>query len=408
MANEQRASCHGELERSRDGQEVRYRDHQRDHKRQDRYIIDHCVAVMRKLALVAVVLPFIASVARAQSAAPPDVLKRAPLSVTGRGTCPPAVTPHAPTNQQRRQARDLAERAQQAAILGDSLSARDQLRQAAQLDPTDPDLAYRLARASETSAAVDDAVAEYCRFLALSPSAPESAEAREKVASLARPTLSLQARSAEATFRAGIAAYERGQLVEAEAGFNAAITSQPTWADAYYDRALVLLKRGQRDPAARDFEQYLRLKPDADDRALVAARIDALRRATPSPGNALAMGLVIPGAGQFYTGRPLRGAVSFVAASAAWALALQQSTKTITVQQTATDPFGNPYTFTTTRLKTERPNLIPGIAAAGAITIGGAIEAFVFANNERRSGNRFSLSVVPTRDALVVRLSLSR
>lgn len=367
---------------------------------------------MKKRALVVVLLAVVSSVApsiaRAQSAAPPSALKRTALTATMRGSCPAVAAPRAPTNDQRRYARDLADRAQQAAIIGDSVSARDQLRQAVQLDPTDPDLAYRLARANETSGVVDDAVKEYCRFIALAPSAPESAEAREKVASLARPTLTAQARAAEVTFRAGIVAYERGQLTEAEAGFNSAISSQPSWADAYYDRALVKLRRDERDAALRDLEQYLRLKPEADDRALVVAQIEALRRGTPSPGSALALGLVLPGAGQFYTGRPVRGTLSLLAAGGALAFGLQQSTKTVTVQQTATDPFGNPYTYSTTRLKTDRPNLIPGVLAAGAITIGGAIEAFVFANNARRAGNRFILSVVPTREALVVRLSLSR
>jgi TM2 domain-containing membrane protein YozV len=165
---------------------------------------------------------------------------------------------------------------------------------------------------------------------------------------------------------------------------------------------------GQRDAAQRDFEQYLRLKPEADDRALVVARIDALRRGTPSPTSALAMGLVIPGAGQFYTGRPVRGLVSLITASGAWALGLQQSTKTVTVQQTATDPFGNPYTFTTSRLKTERPNLVPGAAVAGAITLGGAIEAFIFANNARDAGTRVAFSATPSGAGVALRLSLSR
>jgi tetratricopeptide (TPR) repeat protein len=363
---------------------------------------------MRRGLVVGVALSIFPLMARAQSSAQRDLLKRAALPAPGRGTCPPASAARVPTNEQRRQARDLSERAQQAAILGDSVSARDQLRQAAQLDPTDRDLAYRLARATETSGAADAAAKEYCRFIALAPSAPETAEAREKVALLARPTLSGEAQAAEATFRAAITAYERGQMTTAEAGFNAAIKSQPNWADAYYDRALVLLLRGQREAALRDLEQYVRLKPDANDRATVLARIDVLRRGSASPASALAMGLVIPGAGQFYTGRPVRGLFSLAAAGAAWVYGLQQSTKTVTVQQTATDPFGNPYTFTTTRLRTERPNLIPGIAVAGAITLGGAIEAFVFANNAREAGTRVAVSVTPSPTALEVRLSLWR
>lgn len=363
---------------------------------------------MQRCARVAVSLLLCPWIARAQSSAPKDMLKRSALVATTRGTCPPAAPPRAPTNEQRRRARDLAERGQQAAILGDSVSARDQLRQAAQLDPTDPDLAYRLARANETSGAADDAAKEYCRFLALAPSAPETAEAREKVASLARPSLSGQAAAAEATFRAGITAYERGQMTQAEAAFNVAIKSQPNWADAYYDRALVLVQRGQREAAARDFEQYLRLKPEADDRALVVARINTLRRSAPSPVNALAMGIVVPGAGQFYTGRPVRGLVSLIAAGGALAFGIQQRTRTITVEQTATDPFGNPYTFTTSRLKTDRPNLVPGVAVAGAIAVGSAIEAFRFAHKAQEAGGRVALSVTPSGAVVAVRLSVPR
>jgi tetratricopeptide (TPR) repeat protein len=258
------------------------------------------------------------------------------------------------------------------------------------------------------SGASDDAAKEYCRFIALAPAAPEAAEAREKVASLARPALNGQAVAAEATFRAGITAYERGQMTQAEAAFDAAIKNQPTWADAYYDRALVLVQRGQRDAAIRDFEQYLRLKPEADDRVLVVARIDNLRRSTVSPANALALGIVIPGAGQFYTGRPVRGLVSLIAAGGALAFGIQQRTRTVTVQQSATDPFGNPYTFTTTQRKTDRPNLVPGVAAAGAIAVGSAIEAYLFAHHARDGGRRVALSVTPSGAAVAVGLTVSR
>ncbi|MEO6529224.1 MAG: tetratricopeptide repeat protein, partial [Gemmatimonadaceae bacterium] len=86
------------------------------------------------------------------------------------------------TDLQRRTARDLAQRAQQSAILGDRTAARDQMTQAAALDPSNPDLAYQLARAQESAGAPDDAATEFCRFLALAPNAPEAAEARERVA----------------------------------------------------------------------------------------------------------------------------------------------------------------------------------------------------------------------------------
>ena len=84
--------------------------------------------------------------------------------------------------------RGRSRRAQQSAILGDRTAARDQLRQATATDPTNPDFAYQLARAQEALGANDDAKTEYCRYLALAPTAPEATEARERVAALTRTT----------------------------------------------------------------------------------------------------------------------------------------------------------------------------------------------------------------------------
>jgi hypothetical protein len=49
------------------------------------------------------------------------------------------------------------------------------------------------------------------------------------------------------------------------------------------------------------------------------------------------------------------------------------------VQQTAQDPFGNPYTYTVNRRVTERPCRTPGFTAAGVIAVVSAIDAFRFA-----------------------------
>ena len=79
---------------------------------------------------------------------------------------------------------------------------------------------------------------------------------------------------------------------------------------AYYDRALARLGRGATQLASVDLEQYLRLKPEADDRAAVVTRIAALQRRTLSPATALSVGLVLPGGGQYYTRRPVRGVIA--------------------------------------------------------------------------------------------------
>jgi tetratricopeptide (TPR) repeat protein len=248
---------------------------------------------------------------------------------TDRGTtsaaparCPSMEAPAIPTDSERVAARALIQRAQQAALLGDRASAREQWRQAAALDPTDADLAYQLARAHDGAGASAEATMEYCRFLALAPDAPEAAEARER---------------------------------------------------------LVILSTGSRA-------------------ALPAP-------ALPSPARALALGLIVPGAGQFYTGRPLRGTLALTAAGAAIALGLEQRTTRETVEQTALDPFGNPYQYTVVRTATNRPWLVPGLAAAGAIGLASAIEAFSY-TRRMNDEQRFVLDVVPRNGAVALRFTM--
>jgi TM2 domain-containing membrane protein YozV len=246
---------------------------------------------------------------------------RGASSSPARALCPAVRTASPPTDSQRLAARALVQRAQQAAILGDRASAREQWRQAAALDPTDADLAYQLARAHDGAGASADAATEYCRFLALAPNAPEAAEARERVA---------------------------------------------------------ILSPLSRAPAAE--------APPS----------------LPSPGRALALGLIVPGAGQFYTGRPLRGTIALAAAGVAIGVGVRTRTTMQSEQQTALDPFGNPYTFTTTRTSSSRPWLAPALATAGAIAIASAIEAFDYTRH-MNDDRRLALDLVPVRNALALR-----
>jgi tetratricopeptide (TPR) repeat protein len=238
--------------------------------------------------------------------------------------CPAPRPLAAPSAEQRRAARDLAERAQQAAILGDRASAREQLRQAVALDPRDPDLAYQLARANDAAGAAADAAGEYCRFLSLAPNGAEAAEVRERVAILAPPT-----RAAAAV--------------------------------------------------------------------IVPARL--------SPTRALSLGLVIPGAGQFYTGRPVAGAVAFGVAAAGIACAMTQRTTFTTSQETATDPFGNPYTFTARHAVNSRPCLGPGLVVAGAVALAGAIEARNYVR-EINADRRVAVELYPEGNGLALRVTV--
>jgi tetratricopeptide (TPR) repeat protein len=340
----------------------------------------------------------------AQARAP---LKRGLPVVAARPACSPATQAGSTTPTRKKDARDLAQRAQQSAILGDRTAARDQLRQAVALDPTNPDLAYQLARAQEALGANDDASAEYCRFLALAPNAPEAAEARERVAGLTRTTQAAVSEKVVAPFRNGMAAYDAGRYAAAEAAFSSAIALQPDWAEAYYDRALANAARGRSEQAIVDLQQYLRLRPEAEDRAAVIRRISGLRGGPLSPSAALGLGLVIPGAGQMYTGRRVFGVLTLGAAGGALAYALKSGPVTKEFVVNPTDPFGNPLPpFIDTRIETGRPHLGPGLAAFGVIAGATAIEAFVHARHVNASEQRFSANLMPIADGLALRLTL--
>ncbi len=319
---------------------------------------------------------------RAQEAA----LKRAPAAGTpARGApCPPFATPAQPTVAQRTQARDLAARAQQASIIGDAVAARDLLRQAQQLNGTDASLAYELARLNETGRDVHAAVAEYCRFLALSPTAPEAPEARDRLAQLAVSDGggSATPAAAEREFRSGIAAFDRHQLPAAEAAFSRAIELAPAWPDPYFNRSVVLAAAGRNEAALRDLESYLRLRPEAEDRADVVERIDLLRRRLLRPSDALTRGLLLPGLGQVYTHRPALGVAVLAAVAGAAAYGLR--TTSVTSTRTAIDPNG--YSYQYDFIESRRAHLAAGLGVAGGVALIAAVEAWFHARNDASAG----------------------
>jgi tetratricopeptide (TPR) repeat protein len=336
-----------------------------------------------------------------------SALKRGLPVVTARPSCAPAPSPKPVTEEQRRAARELAQKAQQSAILGDRVAARDQLRQAIALDPSNADLAYQSARVHESAGALDDAAQEYCRFVSLAPNAAESAEAREKVASLAASSQVKVSEKVLAPFNAAIAAYEAGRLAQAEAGFTAAIGLQPDWADAYYDRALTYAARGSRELAVKDLQQYLRYKPEADDRAAIVARIESLRERPLSPGSALTYGLVFPGGGQLYTGRKLVGAAVMGVTAGVVAYALKTGPVEESYQAIGKIPFtDSTYVYTDTRTVLGRPYLKAGVAGLAAVMVASAFEASSYARSLNRREQRVSASVTPTAEGMTLRVSL--
>jgi tetratricopeptide (TPR) repeat protein len=99
--------------------------------------------------------------------------------------CVSIVGPLTPVSDSVKSAAQLiAGRAQAASIVGDNAAATSLYQQAANINPTDPSIAYALGR--EYEATHDQrAMREYCRFLAINPAAAEAGDVRQRIAELA-------------------------------------------------------------------------------------------------------------------------------------------------------------------------------------------------------------------------------
>ncbi|WP_284352218.1 tetratricopeptide repeat protein [Roseisolibacter agri] len=131
------------------------------------------------------------------------------------GAVPAAAQPAAASMSR---AEDLAHRAYAAEALGDPEAARALLRRASDLDGTNESAVYHLGRVTEALGDRPAAVAAYCRFLALTPTAAEADEARQRVARLSQPethVATASEREPAATARARAKASRRGTRARA-------------------------------------------------------------------------------------------------------------------------------------------------------------------------------------------------
>lgn len=277
------------------------------------------------------------------------------------------------------EAERLRSSAQQATLLGDPERARTLLQRAATLDPSSAQLAYHHARILEALGQTTSAFEEYCRYLALTPESAETEEISRHAEAIApyRSPLSFAAMTA---FTTGIRHFDAGELVLAEAAFATVIAEAPEWAVPHFNRALVLLARGEPSAAAAALKRYLALAPEAgdgDDVHQLQARLSApppvvARRFHPALG--LGTGVLFPGLGQFYTRRPAPGLVALAAAGGATYFALQTTSP---VPTAAPAPRRRPY-------------FVAGLGAAAAITLLSAIEAALYAAREEAPGTALS------------------
>lgn len=346
-------------------------------------------------------------------------VKRA-LSAASTLPCPVPTPGAAPARNDSPDVRRLMALGHEAAIVGDHRQARDVFVDAARLSPGDERIAYQLGRAYEELGERPNAIREYCRFLALAPQGSDAPDVRTRIAALAAPAGTNPANDPGTTaFRTGVVHLDQRRWREAADAFGRVIQSLPRASEAYYDRGLALSALDQRDAAVRDFEQYLALRPGAEDQAQVRAQIDALRRPTWSTGTALLTGLLVPGLGQVYTSRPWIGVG--VAALAGTSLYFALQTKDEQQVREFQFPPGFPEpSYKDTITVTTHPYYAAGLAVFTTLTIGAAFEAARYARRSHapviRTDSRppaarvgslelYPPDVVPTRRGLGMRMT---
>jgi tetratricopeptide (TPR) repeat protein len=301
--------------------------------------------------------------------------------VTGCSITPAPPPVRAPNPTADAEASQLISDGQDAALQGEHATARDAFAKAAVIVPGNARLAYYLGREHEALQDNAAAVREYCRYLSLAANANDGDEVRGRIVRLTPASELARLEEARANFQSGIALLRRQQYAAADSVFGAVATTVPNAPEPYFNRALSRAARGERVIAMQDFEKYLELSPRSADQASVRAAMSRLPDRVYGPGQAFASGLLVPGLGQMNTGRPVLGVLTLGVVAGAAGFAWQQQEKLET--QTFTDPFGNTYTDTVT--KVTRPRLIAGLATAGAAWL---IAAFESSNYARRSRSR--------------------
>ncbi len=290
---------------------------------------------------------------------------------------PVGVSSETPREPDPQEAERLSSEANQAAILGDQDGAIVLLRAAAELDPLSSAVAYRLARILEDAGETEAALGEFCRYLSLEPGAPDAAETRLRTERLADPDRTPLSPAARSAFEQGVTAFDRAAYDEAARHFSRAILEGSDWDDAYYNRGVSYLRAGRASAGVADLQWYLETNPAAGDREAVQAQ---LREVAPTlapqynPGIALTTGLLVPGMGQFYSGRPGLGFLVLSTAGTAATVGLLHRRVEVDCLQVPENGVCPPRQILDERVR--RPLLVPGLATAAAITVVGAIVAF--------------------------------
>lgn len=333
---------------------------------------------------------FAAPAASAQGRVPP--LRLVTAAPAAAPSCASVAPRPLPTRADTAGARRLASEGTDAALLGDAATARAKLEEAVHRAPQLEDLEYQLARLYEEQGDANAAAASYCRYLALARTAADSAEARRRLEGLSASEEAAPSEAAAVRLRTGAAYARRGEFLAAASAFEQAIAQSPTWAEVHHDRAAALVAAGQLSQARVALERYLELRPGGPEATEVRRQLRTLARARYEPASALTFG-VFPGGGQFYTGRPVLGALVGIVTASGVLLALNEEREPRIV--TGVDPNGFPYQYET--LVKTRPNLAVGVGVAVGATLLGALEAWWWSERGQSAAAQLSRE---TADAL--------
>ena len=291
--------------------------------------------------------------------------------------CPPSPPVSvSPTPADRAEAERLLARATQLTLIGDTEAAVGLLRQAEQLNPASPDVAYRLAAAERDLGQGSEAVIYFCRYLTLSPGAEDGDEVRELVSQLVPPPQPLYDDDAASRFHDGVRAWDDSEVSEAAGAFLDVVQMAPNLPEGVYNRGLVAAYEGRNLQAAADLRRYVDLRPGAADRDLVEQWIGYLSSPVQyvNPTKVLAGGIAVPGLGHLLSGSqaPGFGLMGVGVGAAAAGLLV----KTVDIQCLSIPVNGE---CPPDQIKSEtesRDFLVPGLAIYGGTALVGAILAY--------------------------------
>jgi len=303
-----------------------------------------------------------------------------------RFACPAWSSPAPATPESAREARALASEASNALVLGELDRAESFLTRALELDPGAADLLYRHARVLEAREDRAGAISGFCRALAAGSGTEEVSDAQARLESLVELDRPQLPPDAVAAFDRGVSMARMERYAAAEAAFETALREQPDWAPAVYNVGVVSARRGDRDKAVEHLRRYLTLAPGAPDVADVSRALGRWEVAPngrlPDPGATLALGMFLPGTGQFYSGRTWPGVG--VLAAATGAVAAGFLVREVRVRCVgAAEAGGSCPPEQVVGRQTSRPHLGLALAVAAGVTIGGAVEAFLRARSDR-------------------------